>query len=621
VLCGLGGLLAAPAPAASSWLAPTGISAAGQDAEMAQVALDPAGDATVVWRRFDGSRYAIQAASRGAGGVWDAPVTISAPGQNADAPQIAVDAAGDATAVWSRFDGAETGTNSIVQAASRPAGGVWGPAVDLSAAGRNSERPQIALDAAGDATAVWRRYDGFDFIAETSSRPAGGAWSVPEPLSAPGESAEALELAGNAAGDAAAVWRRRSGADFVVECASRPAGGSWEAATGVSSSGEDADNPQVALDAAGGLTAVWLHHAATYIAESASRPVGGSWGAPVELSDPGKSAQALQLAVGLGGEAIAIWTRPTGQAIIVQAAGRPAGGPWEAPLDLTSTAEGIVKAATPQAAIGPQGEAVAIWTSTEGSPAVVLSSSRPAAGAWSPPEALSETGSGTIDPRVALDPAGDGIAIWSRHDKNSQYVVEAAGLDRAGPQLRLLSIPPAATIRQPASFSVAPFDVWSSIGRVGWSFADGSGAPGTAVSHTFTALGAEAVTVTGEDALGHRTTAAGTVTVYPGARAGHNAFVRNGSALLRIRCASPAGCAGRARLMATAAKRRGGHRGGGRVQVGAAGFNLAGIESTTVAVALTKTGMGLVRRAGRIGLKAQLTGPGVKHRVVVLFGR
>jgi hypothetical protein len=51
--------------------------------------------------------------------TWLAPVDLSAPGQNAGRPQVAVDHAGDAVAVWNRFSGGK----EIVQAATRPAGG------------------------------------------------------------------------------------------------------------------------------------------------------------------------------------------------------------------------------------------------------------------------------------------------------------------------------------------------------------------------------------------------------------------------------------------------------------------------------------------------------------------
>src|SRR5262249_40307259 len=106
----LSGPLLSDAAAAPAWLQRHDLSAHGEDAAAPRIALDAAGDAVAVWRRFDGADYVIQSAARPAGGSWSAPVDLSAPGEEAQSPQLAVDAAGDAVAVWTRFNGAETGT-------------------------------------------------------------------------------------------------------------------------------------------------------------------------------------------------------------------------------------------------------------------------------------------------------------------------------------------------------------------------------------------------------------------------------------------------------------------------------------------------------------------------------
>src|SRR4051812_38829845 len=80
---------------------------------------------------------------------WLAPTDLSAPERDAIAPRVAADPAGDVTAIWSRFDGGDT----VVQSSTRPAGGAWSPAVGLSTAGRSATEPRIAVDATGDATA------------------------------------------------------------------------------------------------------------------------------------------------------------------------------------------------------------------------------------------------------------------------------------------------------------------------------------------------------------------------------------------------------------------------------------------------------------------------------------
>ena len=71
--------------------------------------------------------------------AWLAPQDLSAAGQHAYDPQVAVDGQGNAIAVWQRSDG----TNTIVQAAARAAGGV------RRAAGPLHRRPDRVRPAGG----------------------------------------------------------------------------------------------------------------------------------------------------------------------------------------------------------------------------------------------------------------------------------------------------------------------------------------------------------------------------------------------------------------------------------------------------------------------------------------
>jgi hypothetical protein len=222
------------------------------------------------------------------------------------------------------------------------------------------------------------------------------------------------------------------------------------------------------------------------------------------------------------------------------------------------------------------------------------------------------------EPQLALDTGGNGVAVWSR-DNGSNDVVQAAGYDGAGPQLRSLSIPGVATVAQPVSFSVAPFDVWSAVPSIGWAFGDGEGAYGASTAHSFGSPGTFQVTVTAADALANTGDAQASITVYPKARAGRIARVRRKRAMLRLYCPSPAGCEGSLRLIAGMRVRHRRHLVGRRVTIGRASFSIPGGRASTVPVRLNHRGVVLVGRASRRGLKAQLTGPGVRHRVVVLL--
>ena len=119
-------------------------------------------------------------AALGAG--WTAPKELSVAGQSARSPQLAVDSSGVTTAVWRRYDG----SNYIVQA-SRFSGGSWSSPADLSAPGENAYDAQVAVDSSGVVTAVWQRFGGSNNIIQ-ASRFSGGSWQSPVDLSAVGQS-------------------------------------------------------------------------------------------------------------------------------------------------------------------------------------------------------------------------------------------------------------------------------------------------------------------------------------------------------------------------------------------------------------------------------------------------
>jgi hypothetical protein len=153
-----------------TWSTPAiNLSAAGGDAYEAQVSVNAAGTAIAIWRRNDGSNYRVQSASSTNGGVtWSTPANnLSAAGGDAYSPQVSVNAAGTAVAVWNRYDG----FNDVIQSASSTDGGVtWStPAINLSASGADAYDAQVSVNAAGTAIAIWQRSDGSNYIVQTSS--------------------------------------------------------------------------------------------------------------------------------------------------------------------------------------------------------------------------------------------------------------------------------------------------------------------------------------------------------------------------------------------------------------------------------------------------------------------
>ena len=147
----------------------------------------------------------IEASDRPAGGGFSSPEVISGAGNDSFEPDVAIDAAGNAVAVWVESDG----TFSIIEASVRPDGGGFGAADDLSEAGESAFGPLIAMTPGGSATAVWTRSDEDESFIQASNRPPGGSFSSsPEDVTPVGEASGPpdIDLAMNSAGDAVVAW-------------------------------------------------------------------------------------------------------------------------------------------------------------------------------------------------------------------------------------------------------------------------------------------------------------------------------------------------------------------------------------------------------------------------------
>jgi hypothetical protein len=119
--------------------------------------------------------------------------------------------------------------------------------------------------------------------------------------------------------------------------------------------------------------------------------------------------------------------------------------------------------------------------------------------------------------RTGTDGLGDGVALWGTMNVSAlKDGIWVTPYDGAGPQLRGLDVPAQATAGQPAAFSVAPVDVWSSVAATTWEFGDGATADGSQVTHTFSAPGDYTIKLTSSDSLGNVSTATRAVSVTPG---------------------------------------------------------------------------------------------------------
>jgi len=108
-----------------------------------------------LWQRFDGILSRVQARARTAAGTLSSTQTLVDTGTTTTMrAQIAVDPQGNAVAVWEHREG--TAVCCLrVQARARLANGTVGLTQSLSAAGQDAQEPQVAVDPNGNAFSVW----------------------------------------------------------------------------------------------------------------------------------------------------------------------------------------------------------------------------------------------------------------------------------------------------------------------------------------------------------------------------------------------------------------------------------------------------------------------------------
>jgi PKD domain len=496
--------LVASASAAPTWLVPKDIADPTQSITFPEVAVDAAGNAAAILPRDTGAKTIIEVAERPAGGDWAAPAVLSDPteDENPTGAHIGLDSAGDAVAVWASF-GAH---GAVIRTALRPAGGDWSEAEDLSVEGGGA--PQLAMNAAGDAVAVWTGFNGIDEVIWAATWSAGGDWSTPTEIPAGGELGGLPRVAIDAAGNALAIWERLS--DGVIRAALRPAGGDWSTPEDVSAAGESGQAPRIAMNAAGTAVAAWTNNSGDPGVRAAVHPPGGDWSAPEDVSAAGEDTDDPEVAIDESGYAFAIWPRVVSGNRNLRAAMLPSGGEWSNPEDISAEAEAFQSYDLEVSSVAG---VVATWTlGVSATDHRVQAAVRPPGGDWSGPEDLSLPGEDAGLPSLAFDATGDAVAIWG-HKAGGAYVVQGSGYDYSAPRLNALQIPTTGTVGEPVSFAVSPFDVFP-LGTTSWAFGDGSqAAVGNIVSHVYAVPGSYPVTVSAFDASGNVSTQTGTIAI------------------------------------------------------------------------------------------------------------
>jgi hypothetical protein len=381
------------------------------------------------------------ATSTAAAAGWQPPVSVLSDTKALVDVEVGVDAQGNAVAVWTQASIYWRRT----QAATRPAGGAWSAPVTFQVPDeRSGWNPAMAVGAGGDAAAVWsstRISDPDRQFTMAATRDAGGAWSDPVTLSLQGEDDFGVTVepavAVDAQGTTTAVWSESVDEGRVIRTRTRLRGGEWSEPQELTPRelGLFPATPQLAVNPQGAVVAVWTWRVwpeSAGIIQAATRPAGGDWSAPVDLSDPDLLMLEPQVALSAQGDAVAVWysASPMSSSPGVQAARWTAADGWGPVADLSDLG-GMAR----DVAIDPQGTATAVWETRNAVGGLVHASTSNPGGTWSPPVDLSirdERQGWGADPQVTTDPQGDVTVAWANLYRGVGGIAKAARREAGG---------------------------------------------------------------------------------------------------------------------------------------------------------------------------------------------
>ncbi|MBI5451720.1 MAG: Ig-like domain-containing protein [Gammaproteobacteria bacterium] len=264
-----------------SWVGEVALSTLTRDARDPALAADGAGHVLVLWAESDGSQYSVLANYYN-GSAWGSTADVDqfADGDAAE-PAVVFTGTGTATAVWQQ-QYASDGTNprQTLHAGHLEAGS-WSTVEVLEQADAgNVLGAVVTADGNGAVTAIWQQHDGLHWNLLACRRSAGQWGDVYQIENDDSGDALRPRLAHDSQGNIEVVWQQHDGLRWNIWSSSYSmTGDAWQAPTLLENdalrdskgAARNAEQPAVAIDGDGNVTAVWQQHDGTRFNIWASR--------------------------------------------------------------------------------------------------------------------------------------------------------------------------------------------------------------------------------------------------------------------------------------------------------------------------------------------------------------
>jgi hypothetical protein len=360
--------------------------------------------------------YAWSFTTRG-DGTWGTAQLIETNAGNALYPQIAMNAGGNAIAVWNQYDGT---TNAYHIWAIRYVAGVgWGTAQLIENNNGDASNPQIAMDGSGNAIAVWNQSDGTLINIWANRYVAGVGWGTAQLIETNNAgNAGGANIAMNPSGNAIAVWYQYDSAGKGHIWANRYVVGSgWGTAQLIENNNATASSPQIAMDGSGNAIAVWSQYDGSWNRIWANRYVVGSgWGTAQLIENNNATASSPQIAMNANGNAIAVWKLYYENTQFDIWANRYVAGVGWGTIQLIET-DNAGNADYPQIAMDGSGNAIAVWKQSDGTRTNIWANRYVVGSGWGTAQLIETDNAGNADyPQIAMDGSGNATVVWTQSD-------------------------------------------------------------------------------------------------------------------------------------------------------------------------------------------------------------
>jgi hypothetical protein len=331
----------------------------------------------------------------------------------ASAAQVAVNPSGNALAVWVQSDS----TRSKIWANRYTPTEGWGVAQRIDGIIQNDARdPQVAIDPSGNGLATWRQSDDIRESVWANRYTSDGGWEIAE-LIETGDAgdANAAGVVVDASGNGLAAWSQSDGMTGHVWANRYTPAEGWGVAQRIDGNNPGRGmSPHLAINSSGNAVAVWGQFDDTRFHMWANHytPASG-WGSAgrIEDNDAGNAASP-NVAIEPNGDAMAVWSQDGGEFNVIWANRHTFNSGWGAPVRLDANEPS--SAGNPQVAVDPAGNALAIWSQVD-SPSPVWSNRYTPTEGWSTAETISiDVVSIPRGPLLDVDPNGNALAVWAQ---------------------------------------------------------------------------------------------------------------------------------------------------------------------------------------------------------------